>query len=153
MCSTTSWIDEYLLLQIAWISSYLCDWAVHHFSFGLDLRIIFRTDFRIGPEAVSSWPSDHVGDCSSEKFVRICSTDSLSALSANTMSAVRRSTKFRHSGGINSDRHMRQVGSIPIKGTRVPNPGLQCGVALGDASTQGTPAVAYLCSQLAIGHE
>jgi len=33
---------------------------------GLVLRIIFGTDSGIVPEAVSSWPTDHLGDCPSK---------------------------------------------------------------------------------------
>jgi len=68
MCTKVPWISENPTFQIAWFSSDLCDSAVHHYSSGLVQRIIFGTDSGIVPEAVSSWPTDHLGDCHSNKM-------------------------------------------------------------------------------------
>jgi len=68
MCTSVPWISENPTFQIASFSSDLCDSAVHHYSSGLVQRIIFRTDSGIVPEAVTSWPRDHLGDCHSKKM-------------------------------------------------------------------------------------
>jgi len=53
---------------------------------GLVLRNNFGSDSGIVPEAVSSWPTDHLGDCPSNKKVRTCSTNGLTAPFASKLS-------------------------------------------------------------------
>jgi len=68
MCTTVPWIGEHPTHQIAWLSS-SCTFVIGQFITivaELVLRIIFGTDSGIVPDAVSSWFTDHLGDCPSK---------------------------------------------------------------------------------------